>query len=204
MHAEREWKLEATIQEVQDLAAALPQNGKKLCLFIGRVPGEPFPGFGQQKPENEIWISLDHRRDTHKFLQGQQIHLVLDIYDERIERISHLFDKVIVDVGTIRHFNKDADPWSHLIQFLKPHCDSQLITEASTLALISISALQAYKGLSLKEARQAYLNENIQVNLKKLEESKRFANIELCQQAPFPYMYKQLKEDVSYFILAQT
>lgn len=207
-YAETIWNLEATIQEVQTLAKELPKDGKKLCLFIGRVPGEPFPGFEQTKPENEVWISLDKRIDTQKFHPLKQIHLILDIYDERVEKIKHIFDKVLVDIGTLRHFNNDDNPWGHLKELLKPNNDSQLITEASNLAMIGLSEIIPYLnlGISPDQAPKLVINKNIQNNLDNLKALKQFKSIELYNDTPFPYAYRHLETDrkvseyISHFI----
>lgn len=125
------YSLDFAISEVQRLSTTLPQQGKKLCLFIGRTPGEPFPGFGQERPEDEVWVSLDAALAyySHEFVPGKQLHLQMDFNNpETMQRIHRLFGTVLVDFSTLKFFDTD-NPWAYLKNLLTNQATSQLITE---------------------------------------------------------------------------
>lgn len=133
-----EYDWNSAVQSAEILSKELRSRGEKLCLFIGRMPGEPIPGFGLKKPDDETWVSLDLGKnyDSTGFLAGKQLHFQMDMNDdERIKRIHKLFDKVIVDWSTLQFNHKRDEVWYSLGKLLRPQKESQLITFTNNFGL---------------------------------------------------------------------
>ena len=105
------------VKRVKAMAKIIHTNNKKICLFIGRTPDEPFPGFEQKKPMNEIWVSLSL---SSYEMCGKQIH-IKGGDTQAISQLSGLFDTVLVDW---RVWQKST---SGLAKLLNPRSDSKLI-----------------------------------------------------------------------------
>lgn len=79
------------------MAEILPEQGKKLCLFIGRAANEPLP-----EVENEVWISLDSELFNIPGMVmdlSARCHLQIDMNQDtqHLSQISGLFNKVVLD-----------------------------------------------------------------------------------------------------------
>lgn len=142
------YDLDFSIQKVKQLSQELFGKGEKLCLFIGRAPGEPFPGFGQVNPQGETWVSLDQHRNSHyndEFIPGKQLHLLMDMNDhERLKEIFQLFDIVVVDYSTLKfHDGKGMEKWHCLGKLLRDDKQSQLITETTDFSTIPLDEIKS-------------------------------------------------------------
>ncbi len=88
----------------------LKEEGLKINLFVGRAPyaeDVPLP----QSCEGEVWVSLDLLSGDQEFLKinPQRLHLVIDCNEsEQMKSISNLFDRVVVDVSTVKNFESDS------------------------------------------------------------------------------------------------
>lgn len=114
-------KVDKTLDQAVAKAAEAHKEKKKLCLFLCR-------GAEQSVPANsdEIWITLDL---THqKPLDPSRVHLQMDVNDKRLEKIYHLFDKVILDFSCWGIVGTD-EPWKKMRNLLKTSPEAELITE---------------------------------------------------------------------------
>ncbi len=205
-----EYDLDFAVKTVEKLSQELPARKMKLCLFIGRTPGEPFPGLGQDKPEDEIWVSLDREKvslekNDDAFLPGKQLHLQINMNDTKtLQRIHKLFDKVLVDQSTIKFCDVEKNPWYVLGRLLRPTEDAQLIAEcriSSTYLLDEIQPLMAPedRGVyrhqlayqkSYPQARDQWEDNCINARLDTLNRDNCFSSIKLQSSSPFPYAYR--------------
>lgn len=107
-----------TLEKIQKLA----QEGKSLGCFLCRWECQSLP-----IEENRIWISLD-KGDLQKRPDKNRLHLVMDLENEQqMQKLQGLFDKVILDVNSLKFFKK---PFRNFGLLLKDHQDSELVIEA--------------------------------------------------------------------------
>ncbi len=144
--ADKPYHLDQTIAKVQSLA----KEGTKLGLFVGRTLAEAMPA-----EEGITWVSLDI--DMGNPLH-HRIHLMMDFTDlEKREKISSLFDKIVVDWSVMKFLGDD--PWRSLGGLLKDDPDATLITEAHRAIIFQKRTRDlAYNGvveLTLEESRDA-------------------------------------------------
>lgn len=136
------YSLDKAIEQVKVLSQ---DPKKKLCLFIGRSPGEPFPGVDQEKPDDEIWVSLDCQNNP-KF-SHRQLHLQIDMREAaEMERIRGLFEKVLVDFSTFKFVPGESpeERLAFLRRLITPAQTSQIIAEANSSSMITIEKLKPY------------------------------------------------------------
>lgn len=213
---DEDYDLGYAIERVHKLSEALFKKKEKLCLFIGRTPGETFPGFGQDKPDVETWVSLDtlksfygmksfHSVKGGPFIPGKQLHLQLNMNDnESLKKIYGLFDKVVVDFSTLKFHSGKDQTWYSLGKLLRPQEGSQLITETSNFSLYPVSEiiklmpiadrdLPLYKLINLEsyeEAKQKWTDNRDNRIFAKLKSEGCFSNVVLEAKSPYPYMYQ--------------
>jgi len=97
------------------------EAGKKIGLVIGRCKNQPVP-----QEEGWLWVAGNIEGDP-EILEGR-IDLKMDFnQDETYSKLQGLFDKVVIDVSTIKFIRAQWERGKHL---LKPLETSQLITEA--------------------------------------------------------------------------
>jgi hypothetical protein len=198
---DHEYSVEFAITEVAKLSKSLQKRGMKLCLLIGRTPGEPFPGFEQKKEDHEVWVSLDSW--VKPFVSCKQLHLVMNMNDDQMKKIHKLFDKVLVDYSTLKFHQGKDQKWRLLGQLLRPQKQSQLITEIEPgmvyvdgiLMLMpeemrKLSVPQLRSTPEYQAARKKYVEDDVQKSLDGLKESGCFSSIVLEKETPFPFMYR--------------
>ena len=116
------------------------KSGKKIGLFIGRQAHEALP-----QEEAWEWVSLD--REQGRGLDPNRIHIECDFNDEKyVQRIKHLFDKVVVDLEVTKYFTDETlhyDPVERLGALLKTSHLSALVLPCETLT-------QFFEGKDLK------------------------------------------------------
>lgn len=224
------YSLDKVIDRVQTLSKELHENGEKLCLFIGRTPGEPFPGFGQEKEANDTWISLDmankpwDRLDQtgNQFITtGKQLHLVMDMNNnDKLKKIQKLFDKIIVDLSTLKNYDDKDNAWYFLGKLLRPEPGSQLITETRTFYPIDEvetfmpenEYLRPYPiqykvsrryNEEFAKAKSNWLESNAAKRVERFKQDGYFSKVRLETESPFPYMYRTLGSAlIPHFILS--
>lgn len=216
----KDYDLNYAVSKVKQLSEEVFKRKEKLCLFIGRKPGEPFPGLGQEKPENEIWVSLDNHKNINydkKFIPNKQLHLLMDMNDnESLKKLYKLFDKVVVDNSTLKfHKENGVKTWYSLGKLLRPQRESQLITETLNFCVYPIEEIKKLMpaedrnkplyilgGLeSYNEAKIRWLKDREESILDKIRTDGYFSDIVLESVSPFPYMYHTHISNPSHFIL---
>ncbi|MCE5316691.1 MAG: hypothetical protein LLG04_04930 [Parachlamydia sp.] len=114
-------KVDRALDHAVAKATEAKKMNKKLGLFLCRGAEQSVPANG-----DEIWITLDLTQG--KPLDPARVHLQMDANDKRLERIYHLFDKVILDFSCWGIVG-DNEPWKKLRNLLKNSPEAELITE---------------------------------------------------------------------------
>lgn len=120
----------------------LQQEGKKICLFIGRTPYEKLPSDNGEAKVNEFWLSADltlKSTEGHEELKDSpgienRPFIWLDFnHQEGLELIHGLFDKVVIDNSTTKSLEDD---FAKRFAVLLRDSDSELIfSDPSTSTL---------------------------------------------------------------------
>jgi hypothetical protein len=116
VHADLGYSLDTVIDRVRKSR----EEGLHTALFVGRTNDQPMPD-----EKGCAWFSLDLNRETG----NSSHHLQIDFNDSKVmQKIHHLFDKVVVDWSVIKFF--EGSPWDNLHPLLFKHESSQLIVES--------------------------------------------------------------------------
>lgn len=118
-------KLNASIAKIDAFVA----QGKKVCLFIGRVPSEKLPLETGEATPDEVWISGDIE-DCGAHLNKERVYVCLDFnQDEFVNKLQKKFDLIVIDTSVIKFFQNDfAKRFSVMLRTPT----SKMIFEAST------------------------------------------------------------------------
>ena len=216
-----EYDEEYAIQKLHTLSKDLARTGRKLCLLIGRSPGETFPGIDQKIPDNERWVSLDlykNNKFDDSFIPGKQLHLVMNMNDnERLRRIHKLFDKVLVDWSTLKFNSQHEKIWSSLGKLLRPAPESTLITETNNFCYIPGEKVKEFlpeeeqkEPLLVVSTRPSYALAQEKFFMHRAEENKKklkdtyFSEVTIKTDTPYPFMYhSDLSPNLRHFILSK-
>lgn len=198
---ERDYNIDEIIARIKTLGMEVSNQGKKLGLFIGRTAKEALPS--EEEEQDMIWASLDVEMGSIP-LEGR-IHLKMDCNDESsMKKISHLFDKVVLDLSVLKFLHED--PWRRLGKLLKKEKEATLITEATGKISIGNKNDKSYEGavcFTLEEYKQSELK--IQILQKANFESEKylktiFEDVKLVEGENYPYK-NEINHSYPYFIL---
>ncbi len=115
---------------------AFLNQGKKLCLFVGRTPREPLPSDRGLATANEIWVSGDISNEGPA-ISKDRIHLCFDFNNQDlILKLQKRFDLIVIDLTVMKFFTEDfANRFSVMLHSPK----SKMIFE-STIGYMSSRA----------------------------------------------------------------
>ncbi len=128
--------LDASLKRID----AYQEQGKTLCLFVGRTPAEKLPSETGEANPNEIWVSGDIS-DTGPAINPDRIHLHFDFNEQRlIEKLKRKFDLIVIDLAVAHSLRDDfANRFSEMLRSF----ESKMILEAfSGLMAFDLSAYQ--------------------------------------------------------------
>lgn len=115
----REKKANYKLGELIEKINSFHEQGKQVCIFIGRTPYEKLPSDYKdtnEAKENEVWIGLDICFISPEGCQelknspgiDERMYLWFDCnQQEGLHLIKGLFDKVVVDNSTAKGFDND-------------------------------------------------------------------------------------------------
>jgi len=171
---EADYSCEAVITRIQEAS----DKGLKTALFLGRVNYQPMPN-----EQGWIWFSLDIQMTPG----NQKYHLQMDINSDAMQQLYLKFDKVVVDVSTLKCFTIQL-PFKRLRYLLKNSPTSELIVESYT-GVLQIGppfinpfkgAIRLPRGQKFEDIKDQYFSE-VENYLKNL-----FENVE-CKEGAYPY-----------------
>jgi hypothetical protein len=121
------------------------EEGKTVCLFVGRTPEEPLPSDLNEAEENEVWVSGDiallSSEDGRRIAPSEdRLHLWLDFnQQEGLILAKGLFKKIVIDCSTTKALNNNFVK-NFSTMFQGP--EGEMIFQNPTKVAISLSGVE--------------------------------------------------------------